>query len=274
MPELPEVETTLRGLTPHLVGTRIAQLVVRERRLRWRIADDLEDRVRGLRVTAMRRRGKYIILELENGALLMHLGMSGSFRVIPKAEATTATVARHDHYDFVTQQGHLIRYRDPRRFGCLLWAAQPEAHPRIRELGVEPLAAEFDGGYLYRAARNRKVAVKQLLMDGKVVVGVGNIYASEALFAAGIHPKRAAQRIARKRYSDLVVEVRRVLSAAIASGGSTIRNFSGTEGVPGYFAQELRVYGRAAAPCDRCQTPIVKCTIAQRATFYCPGCQR
>lgn len=271
MPELPEVETTLRGIRPHLLGARIARLVVRERRLRWPIAAGLEARVRGRAVTAVRRRGKYLLLDLERGALVMHLGMSGSFRVLSAAVPAGA----HDHYDLVTERGRVVRYRDPRRFGCLLWCAgDPMRHPRIRTLGVEPLGEAFDGECLRRAAAGRRLAVKSFLMDSRVVVGVGNIYASEALFAAAIHPRRGCHRISTARYQLLADAVRATLNAAIGHGGSTIRDFAAADGLPGYFEQELTVYGRAGRACARCGGTIRRVVIGQRSTFYCPGCQR
>ena len=294
MPELPEVETTLRGIRGALQGARI-RLVVRERRLRWRIPAGLERRVRGQTVAGMRRRGKYILLVLERGALLIHLGMSGSFRVLTGAPAPAA----HDHYDLVTDAGRIVRYRDPRRFGCLLWCGgEPLQHPRLRGLGVEPVAADtvdttgttdttdaidtvdttaraaFDGDYLRRVAACRRITVKQFLMDSRVVVGVGNIYASEALFAAAIDPRRACHRVSAARYQKLADATRAILRDAIRRGGSTIRDFAAADGRPGYFEQELKVYGREGAPCARCGRAIRRAVIGQRSTFYCPGCQR
>ncbi|MDD9812016.1 MAG: bifunctional DNA-formamidopyrimidine glycosylase/DNA-(apurinic or apyrimidinic site) lyase [Gammaproteobacteria bacterium] len=289
MPELPEVETTLRGIRGALQGARI-RLVVRERRLRWRIPAGLERRVRGQTVAGMRRRGKYILLVLERGALLIHLGMSGSFRVLSGAPAPAA----HDHYDLVTDAGRIVRYRDPRRFGCLLWCGgEPLQHPRLRGLGVEPVAptdtvdttdaidtvdatarAAFDGDYLRRIAAGRRITVKQFLMDSRVVVGVGNIYASEALFAAAIDPRRACHRVSAARYQKLADATRAILRDAIRRGGSTIRDFAAADGQPGYFEQELKVYGREGAPCARCGRDIRRAVIGQRSTFYCPGCQR
>ncbi len=278
MPELPEVETTLAGIRPRLLGTKITRLVVRERRLRWPIDPRLEAKVRGRTVTAMRRRGKYLVIELDRGrgGLLIHLGMSGSFRVLDKGKGGGATAGPrdHDHYDLINNRS-IIRYRDPRRFGCLLWSAgDPMQHPRIRALGVEPLGQKFNGKYLRQAAAGRTVAVKSLLMDSRVVVGVGNIYAAEALFAAGIHPRRRCHRIAEARYQRLVESLRNILNAAILRGGSTIRDFAGVDGWPGYFEQELMVYGRAGEPCRACGARIRNLTIAQRSTFYCPRCQR
>ena len=273
MPELPEVETTLQGIRPSLLGARIARLVVRERRLRWRIDARLEAKVRGRTVTAMRRRGKYLLVGFERGGLVMHLGMSGSFRVLSKRAAATPAQP-HDHYDIITERGNIIRYRDPRRFGCLLWSAgDPMQHARIRALGVEPLESHLTGAYLRHAAAGRKLAIKTLLMNSHIVVGIGNIYASEALFAAGIHPLRRCHRISEKRYQRLVDSVQQILNEAILQGGSTIRDFSGADGRPGYFEQRLQVYGRAGEACRRCGGVIRSVIVGQRSTFYCPRCQ-
>ena len=272
MPELPEVETTLQGIRPPLLGARI-KLRVRERRLRWPIEPRLETKVRGRIVTALRRRGKYLLIDLDRGALLLHLGMSGSFRVL--AQDAAAAVQPHDHYDLITDRGRIVRYRDPRRFGCLLWCAgDPLRHARLRGLGVEPLEAGFNGAYLRAAGARRRVAVKSLLMNARIVVGVGNIYAAEALFAAGIHPRRRCDRISARRYQLLAEAVRDILTQAIARGGSTIRNFATADGEPGYFEQHLQVYGREGEACAHCGAPIRRYVIVQRATFYCPRCQR
>ncbi|MDA8011469.1 MAG: bifunctional DNA-formamidopyrimidine glycosylase/DNA-(apurinic or apyrimidinic site) lyase [Gammaproteobacteria bacterium] len=270
MPELPEVETTLNGIRPDLLGAKI-RLVVRERRLRWPIEPRLEAKVRGRTVTRMRRRGKYMLLYLDRGALLMHLGMSGSFRTL----AQGAAVAPHDHYDLLTDRGRVVRYRDPRRFGCLLWCGgDPMQHERIRMLGVEPLSAEFNGAYLRASSRGRTCAVKILLMNGRVVTGIGNIYASEALFDAGIHPLRACHRISEARYRRLCESVKKILARAIARGGSTIRDFSNADGLPGYFEQELTVYDREGQTCFRCRGKIRCEIVGQRSTFFCGRCQR
>lgn len=271
MPELPEVETILCGLRPHLLGARILKLKVRERRLRWQIPRNLPAKVRGQKVSAMHRRGKYIWLQLGNGGLLIHLGMSGSFRVL---DADTPPEV-HEHYDLCTERGRIIRYRDPRRFGCLLWTTGAlESHARIKILGVEPLDDAFDGDYLYAKSRSRSCAVKTYLMDARVVVGVGNIYAAEALFAAGVHPLRACNRVSKTRYCGLADAVRATLREAIRQGGSTIRDFSGTDGVPGYFAQTLSVYGREGEGCSVCGAVIRRVVVGGRSTFYCGRCQR
>ena len=270
MPELPEVQTTLDGIRPDLLGAKI-RLVVRERRLRWPIEPRLEAKVRGRTVVQLRRRGKYMLIDLDRGALLLHLGMSGSFRALPQG----AEIARHDHYDFVTDRGRVVRYRDPRRFGCLLWCAgDPMRHERIRMLGAEPLSAEFNGTYLREASRRRTCAVKIFLMNSRVVTGIGNIYASEALFDAGIHPLRACHRISETRYQRLCESAQKILRAAIARGGSTIRDFSGADGMPGYFEQELLVYDRAGKTCRRCRGKIRCEIVGQRSTYFCGRCQR
>ncbi len=270
MPELPEVETTRRGIEPALRGRRVKQVVVRERRLRWPVPETLDSLLAGRRVGAVERRGKYLVLRTTNGALIVHLGMSGSLRMVPAGSAP----GPHDHVDLVLGR-RALRYRDPRRFGCLLWAAgDPLEHPLLRGLGVEPLEPEFDGALLHARSRGRRLAVKAFIMDASVVVGVGNIYASESLFSAGIHPQRPAGRISRERYGRLAVAIRRVLQDAIDAGGTTLRDFTGAGGEPGWFSRELRVYGREREPCVRCGAAIRRRVIGQRSSFYCPRCQR
>ncbi len=270
MPELPEVETTLRGIRPWLEGRRLQSIEVRDPRLRWPVPAAI-DRAAGARITALRRRGKYLLLETDAGGdLLIHLGMSGSLRVITDGSPPRP----HDHFDLVTRDA-VVRFNDPRRFGALLWVDPPrEAHKLLAHLGPEPLGDAFDGRWLYANARGRRVAVKQYIMDGKVVVGVGNIYASEALFMAGIHPTRPAGRIALARYEALAEAIRDVLSRSIAQGGTTLRDYVNSEGAPGYFALDLLAYGRADEPCFQCQAPIRQRVIGQRSSFYCPRCQR
>lgn len=270
MPELPEVETTRCGIAPHLVGRRIEEVIVRQGRLRWPVPRGLAGRLRGQRLQAVGRRGKYLLLGFDQGTLLVHLGMSGSLRIVP----AHTPAGRHDHLDLCFSGGRVLRLTDPRRFGAVLWSGgDPLAHPRLAALGPEPLDEAFDGAYLYRRSRGRRGAVKPFIMDGKLVVGVGNIYANEALFAAGIHPARAAGRIGRERYERLAEAIKTVLHAAIAQGGTTLRDFVGGDGRPGYFAQQLAVYGREGAPCPRCATPIRQTTLGQRASYYCPHCQ-
>lgn len=269
MPELPEVETTVRGIEPSLKGRVIQDIPVREPRLRWPVREDVRLAL-GRRVKSVSRRAKYILVHLEGGTLLIHLGMSGSLRVLEHPPEP----GRHDHFDLVLSD-RVIRFNDPRRFGSFMWWDRaPEEHPLLASLGPEPLGDEFSADYLYRQSRGRRLAVKHFIMDGKVVVGVGNIYASEALFMAGIHPARSAGRIALSRYAGLVEAVRDVLQRAIRHGGTTLRDFSGTSGTPGYFAQELLVYGRAGEPCFQCGGDIRQKVIGQRSSFYCVRCQR
>lgn len=271
MPELPEVETTCRGITPHVLGRRVRTVIVREPRLRWPVETDLVEGLTGARITAVERRAKYLLLRTANGTALLHLGMSGSLRVLP----ATTPAAKHDHLDVVLEGGRCLRLTDPRRFGAALWCAgDVRQHALLKDLGPEPLGAGFDAGYLGTRAHGRKVPVKAFIMDAKVVVGVGNIYASESLFLAGIHPQRAAGRISPARLERLVSGIKQVLTEAIAAGGTTLRDFVGGDGRPGYFAQELRVYGRTGEPCPTCGTPVRQITTGQRSTYYCPHCQR
>ncbi|HEX6550896.1 MAG TPA: bifunctional DNA-formamidopyrimidine glycosylase/DNA-(apurinic or apyrimidinic site) lyase [Gammaproteobacteria bacterium] len=270
MPELPEVETTRRGIEPHLLGRVVTALTVRERRLRWPVPRALLNSLPGQRVNAVTRRGKYLLLETAAGTAILHLGMSGSLRVVSKLTPPQ----KHDHVDIVLDNERLLRLRDPRRFGSLLWTTtDPAKHKLLRGLGPEPLSDGFSGDHLFEMSRKRKVAVKSFIMDSHVVVGVGNIYASETLFLAGIHPERAAGRISRQRYGLLADSIRIVLTAAIKAGGTTLRDFVREDGAPGYFRQHLRVYDQAGQPCERCKTPIVATVTGQRATYYCPRCQ-
>lgn len=271
MPELPEVETTLRGLAPALTGRRIRALLVRERRLRQPISPETETRLPGQRILHLRRRAKYLLMGLETGQMMLHLGMSGSLRLVPE----TTPYRRHDHVELQLDTGPSLRLHDPRRFGLLQWIAEPgDTHPLLAHLGPEPLSETCDGDYLYQRARQRHLAVKNLIMDHRVLVGVGNIYANEALFLAGIHPARAAGQVEREAYQRLMVAIQEILTAAIAQGGTTLRDFLREDGKPGYFAQSLHVYGRANAACHHCGTAIRQVRIAQRSSFYCPKCQR
>jgi formamidopyrimidine-DNA glycosylase len=271
VPELPEVETTRRGLAPVLEGRTIAKVVIRERRLRWRLPAGLEASLEGRRVRNVARRAKYLLIGTDRGTLILHLGMSGSLRVVDPAEPARP----HDHVDLVLSSGRCVRFNDPRRFGSLHFVAgDPLAHPLLRALGPEPLSADFDADYLYRRTRRRRVAIKQLLMNASVVVGVGNIYASEALFRARVRPQRAAGRLSRAEIARLVAAVRRVLGAAIKVGGTTLRDYVNPDGLPGYFRQKLYVYERAGEPCRVCRTPIRQRVQGQRATYWCPTCQR
>jgi formamidopyrimidine-DNA glycosylase len=271
MPELPEVETTRRGIAPHITGRTVARVLVREPRLRWPVPLELIRQLPGQTITAVGRRGKYLLLETAAGTVLAHLGMSGSLRLID-AENRPGT---HDHVDIVFTDGRALRLRDPRRFGSLLWTTRaPEEHPLLRDLGPEPLNRDFSGDYLFMAARRRTVAVKQFIMNSHVVVGVGNIYANEALFLAGIHPRRAAGRISRARYHQLAAAIRRVLNESITAGGTTLRDFLNGVGEPGYFGVYLRVYSRGGEPCRQCARAIREIRQGQRSTFYCPACQK
>ncbi|HXH03871.1 MAG TPA: bifunctional DNA-formamidopyrimidine glycosylase/DNA-(apurinic or apyrimidinic site) lyase [Candidatus Competibacteraceae bacterium] len=271
MPELPEVETTRRGLEPHLLGRRIARVVVRERRLRWPVLEALERGLLGQTVTALERRAKYLLLRTTAGTALVHLGMSGSLQVLERPQPA----GRHDHLELELEDGQRLRYSDPRRFGTWLWTTEaPERHPLLAGLGPEPLAESFDGDWLYTRSRGREAAVKTFIMDQRVVVGVGNIYASESLFLAGIRPDRAAGRVGLARYRRLAAAIRQVLGEAIAQGGTTLRDFVGGDGRPGYFQQQLRVYDRAGLPCPVCGTAVRQLRLGQRSSYYCPYCQR
>jgi formamidopyrimidine-DNA glycosylase len=252
-------------------GRQVAALVLREPRLRWRVDPRLPATIAGQRVREVRRRAKYLIIDLDAGSLILHLGMSGSLRVLDPA----TPLVPHDHYDLLLESGRCLRFNDPRRFGSLLWSAgDPADHPLLAALGPEPLTSAFNANYLARRARGRRVAIKQFLMDQRVVVGVGNIYASEALYRAGVHPKRAAGRVSGARLAELVEAVRAVLGDAIRAGGTTLRDYVGADGTPGYFRQRLYVYERTGRPCRRCRTPVRHLVQGQRSTYYCPRCQR
>ncbi|GAB2728704.1 bifunctional DNA-formamidopyrimidine glycosylase/DNA-(apurinic or apyrimidinic site) lyase [Halomonas garicola] len=273
MPELPEVETTRRGIAPFIAGREITEVRLRHMRLRVPVPADLPDRLTGARLGTPRRRAKYLLLPLESaqGTLLWHLGMSGSLRIARVGDAPK----KHDHIDLVLESGRVLRYHDPRRFGFVDWLQADEAHDsRLAHLGPEPLSAAFTGERLFQRSRGRRMAVKPFLMDNRVVVGVGNIYAAEALFIAGIDPRRAAGRIARVRYERLAGAAREVLAAAITQGGTTLRDFVSGQGEPGYFAQRLNVYGREGKPCRRCGALLKRVALGQRASVYCPVCQR
>ncbi|MEX0824403.1 MAG: bifunctional DNA-formamidopyrimidine glycosylase/DNA-(apurinic or apyrimidinic site) lyase [Woeseia sp.] len=270
MPELPEVETSRRGIAPWIVGQVVERVIVRDRRLRWPVPGDFERNLAGQPVRVLTRRAKYLLFGTDAGTVLLHLGMSGSVRIIDPDEPP----GKHDHFDFAMSNGKSLRFRDPRRFGSLLWIGQGETHPLLASLGPEPLDEGFNGDYLWRRARGRRVSIKQFLMNGQVVVGVGNIYASEALFVAGIHPARQAQRVSAKRMELLAQSVKDVLQRAIDAGGTTLRDFYGGTGEPGYFRQQLGVYGRDGRPCRRCKKPVRAIVQGQRSTFYCVNCQR
>jgi formamidopyrimidine-DNA glycosylase len=270
MPELPEVETSRRGIAPWLEGMRVNDVVVRERRLRWPVPAEVDRLLPGEIIHSIRRRAKYLLFDTDAGVLLLHLGMSGSVRIIDHSEPA----AKHDHVDIVIEDGKALRFRDPRRFGSMLWTSDASNHPLLRDLGPEPLGPNFDGDYLWRAARGRRISIKQFIMNASIVVGVGNIYASESLFLAGIHPLRRADRVALPRMLRLATSIRSVLQQAIKAGGTTLRDFYNGDGEPGYFRQQLGVYAREDEPCRRCGTPIAALVLGQRSTFYCKRCQR
>lgn len=271
VPELPEVETTRSGLAPWLEGQRIARIVVRVPKLRWPVPPDFARRLPGATVAALDRRAKWLLLRTDRGTALLHLGMTGSFRVLREDRPP----AVHDHLDIVTGDGVTVRFNDPRRFGSVLWTeGNPALHPLIAPLGPEPLGDDFTAGYLQRRSRKRSISIKPHIMNARIVVGVGNIYASEALFRARIHPARAAGRVALPRLEALVAAIREVLAESIRDGGTTLRDFYNGEGQPGYFSQRLRVYDRAGLPCVECGTPLKQLVLGQRSSYYCPKCQR
>lgn len=270
MPELPEVETTRRGIAPHLIGQRVTRVVVRERRLRWPIPEDLDVRLSGQRIECVERRAKYLLIQAESGTLIGHLGMSGNLRLVPAG----TPAAKHEHVDIELESGLALRYTDPRRFGALLWSSDPLRHELLAKLGPEPLTEAFDGERLFQLSRGRSMAVKPFIMDNTVVVGVGNIYATEALFSAGIDPRREAGTVARARYVKLAEEIKRILAHAIERGGTTLRDFIGGDGQPGYFQQELFAYGRGGEFCKVCGATLREVKLGQRASVYCPKCQR
>ncbi len=271
MPELPEVETTLRGIDPHIRQRSIVELVLRVDKLRYPLDKALCQILPGQLILSVSRRAKYLLIKCSYGTLILHLGMTGVLRIL----AADATEQKHDHIDLILNDGMMLRFTDPRRFGVFLYTQeQAEEHPLLKKLGPEPLAAEFDGAYLYRLSRNKLLAVKPFIMDQTVVVGVGNIYANEALFRAGIDPRRSAGNISAKRYTALAEMIKEVLAEAIDAGGTTISDFRQSDGKPGYFARELKVYGRSGQDCPVCSTPISGLRLGQRSTYYCPRCQR
>ncbi len=271
MPELPEVETTRRGIAPYLQGQRILAMIVRDGRLRWPVPSELPAWIAGRRIERLERRSKYLLLDCGEGWLILHLGMSGSLRIVPAA----LPPAPHDHVDLVLESGQALRLRDPRRFGAVLFVrGEPMQHKLLQGLGPEPLEREFTADWLYARTRGRTAPIKSVLMDNRMVCGVGNIYANESLFRAGIHPARHAGRISHKRYQRLVEGVRVTLRAAIRAGGSSLRDFVHADGSSGYFQQHYLVYGREGEKCKSCGASIKSVRIGQRSAFYCPRCQR
>lgn len=268
MPELPEVEVSRMGISPHLIGERIAKLTFRTPKLRWEIPAELK-KLEGQVVRNITRRAKYLLIETDAGTAIVHLGMSGSLRVLDAEIAPS----KHDHVDLKLANGKVLRYNDPRRFGAWLWTEDGQ-HAVLDNAGPEPLTAEFNAEYIAAKAANKKVAVKQFIMDNKVVVGVGNIYANESLFSARIHPTKSAGQLTVKQWQLLVVEIKNVLETAIKQGGTTLKDFAQADGKPGYFAQELQVYGKKGEPCPQCAGPIEELKMGQRNTFFCNQCQK
>lgn len=271
MPELPEVETTARGIRPSLCGKQVRRVVVRRRKLRWPIPTRLARVLPGQRIHSVNRRGKYLLFQAETGTMIIHLGMSGHLRMVRSAMPP----GPHDRFDLLMSGGLCLRLTDPRCFGCVLWTeAAPGEHRLLARLGPEPLGPQFSGHYLFEVSRRRRVPVKNLLMDGRIVVGIGNIYANESLYHSGIHPGRASGRISRPRYDRLADSVRHVLTRAIEAGGTTLQDYVSASGKRGYFNTCLQVYDRAGQPCQHCHRPIRKSVLGGRSTYYCPGCQR
>ncbi|MHB8345817.1 MAG: bifunctional DNA-formamidopyrimidine glycosylase/DNA-(apurinic or apyrimidinic site) lyase [Acidiferrobacterales bacterium] len=270
MPELPEVETTRRGIAPHLLGRCVRSVVIRNPNLRWKVPVALARELPGQTLHAVERRAKYLLLRADSGTVIIHLGMSGSLRIV----ACTTPAERYDHVDFVLSGGKCLRLRDPRRFGAVLWThASPASHVLLRDIGPEPLEDGFSGTYLYARTRRRKIAARDLLLNTRIVAGIGNIYANEALFGAGIRPGRRAGRLSRAECDRLVGTIRTTLTDAIDAGGTTLRDFRNADGRPGYFQTVLAVYGQAGKPCPRCATPIRALRCGQRRAFFCPHCQ-
>lgn len=270
MPELPEVETTRRGIIPHLIEQTVAQVIIRAPKLRWPIPKSIAKNLPGQTVRSIERRAKYLLVNFDSGTLIIHLGMSGRLQTL-----TAVTAAKkHDHVDIIFNNGTCLRYTDPRRFGCILWTDTPPLqHKLLQDLGPEPFATEFTGKYLHQQALKKKVAVKNYIMDSKIVVGVGNIYANEAMFAALIDPRTPANKLTVEQFALIAKHIKRILKLAIQQGGTTLKDFLDSSGKPGYFSQKLQVYGRTKLPCFRCQSSIESAQIGQRNTFFCPKCQ-
>ncbi len=270
MPELPEVETTLRGIEPHIINKKITKLVVRQAQLRWPVSPELSELLPQAAINKIQRRGKYLLLSNKLGTAIIHLGMSGSLRVIPAA----TPIGKHDHVDMVLANNTIIRYTDPRRFGCWLWSTTPFEHKLIAKLGPEPLSDAFNVAYIYKLAKQRRVVIKQLLMNAHIVVGVGNIYANEALFQAGISPLRPSNTLSEATFEILVPIIKEILIVAISQGGTTLKDFTQTDGKPGYFAQQLQVYGRGGSACMNCKTILSEVRLSGRTTVFCEQCQQ
>lgn len=274
MPELPEVETTCRGIAPFSEGQIIKNIIIRQPKLRWPVDPKLNELLSAQKIIKVSRRAKYLLLETKIGSLMIHLGMSGSLRIIDEQQVPKEPIKKHDHVDICLSNGKTIRFNDPRRFGSILFNQQSSEHPLLIKLGPEPLTNKFNGHYLHAKAVGRKAPIKSFIMNNHIVVGVGNIYAQESLFITGIHPNRAANKISLARMTMLVNTIKIVLNKAIEAGGSSLKDFTGADGKPGYFQQTLTVYGRQGELCVQCETNLKHCTIGQRATVYCPLCQR
>jgi len=270
MPELPEVETTLRGISSHVINTPFTRITIRNPKLRWPVPHELAAQLLQQRVTKITRRAKYLLFSVNQCTIIIHLGMSGSLRIV----ASETPYDKHDHVEFCFANGKALRLKDPRRFGAVLWTCEPiNEHPLLNHLGPEPLTDEFNSDTLFNLSRNKTMAVKQFIMNSKIVVGIGNIYANEALFASGIHPGRAAGKISKKRYKQLCINIKRILEQAISQGGTTLKDFVGGTGKPGYFKQELLVYGRKGLPCVQCRKTLKEIRQGNRSTVYCTHCQ-
>jgi formamidopyrimidine-DNA glycosylase len=270
MPELPEVETTLRGITPHIKGQIVSKVIIRHPKLRWPIPPELPQLIEQHTLQSLSRRAKYLLLHFASGTLLIHLGMSGSLRII----TADTEPAKHDHFEIIFSHRQGIRLTDPRRFGAVLWLGKtPYTHPLLNKLGPEPLSNSFSANYLYQTSRKRKVSIKQFLINQNIVTGIGNIYCTEALFYAGINPTRAAGQISANEYHHLVLEIKKTLTLAINQGGTSLRDFVGSDGKPGYFKQQLSAYGRKGLPCIYCKQLLIEIKQSGRTTIYCSTCQ-
>lgn len=271
MPELPEVETTLRGIKPHLIAQTVAKVIVRHHQLRWPIPHNLEQILQHQTILDIQRRGKYLLFITDIGTLILHLGMSGRVCILSEFNAAK----KHDHVDIFFANQTYLRFTDPRRFGALLWTDEdPHQHPLLINIGPEPLSNEFDGHHLWEHARGRTISVKAYIMNSKIVAGVGNIYATEALFQSCIRPAKSAGKVSLAHYEQLATSIKNILAKAIKKGGTTLKDFRKSDGSPGYFSLELQAYGRCGLPCLRCQTLLKSSQIGQRSTVYCPRCQK
>lgn len=270
MPELPEVETTLRGIQPHIQQQTITQIILRHTHLRWPIPLDIDSILAGQKIQHLERRAKYLLLHFKMGTLMIHLGMSGSLRLL----STAVAPKKHDHIDVIFSPQQILRFTDPRRFGAFLWTTEPLNHPLLKNLGPEPLEKNFSGKYLAKQAKNKIIAVKNFIMDSKIVVGVGNIYAAEALFLANIHPLTPVKQLTAQQWLQLTHAIKKILRCAISQGGTTLKDFTHSTGKPGYFKQSLKVYGRGGLPCVICHTLLQSIRLGQRSTVFCAVCQK